>query len=634
MSAAELADDIYRKDTSLPTREGSSDNPSARLVKLQNRIKHMEYNIDRNRNRGESLCRDCYSLFRSTELLAFDFVFASYLLGHLPPEEVYAFLDRCIRPQYDLSSGDPADFDRAKEHVKYLQSIITKCASEVFSGELKRPDIPKRTSEFVLHLKKQKGRLDQELARRRVQETEKVQAERVQLEEDQIEAEDLPASFSKWLTSELKVGMDQNEESIELRSLIASVARRLGAIAKLNESIKSMKTETLSLDELDYMDCMPEDLFKSPLFIGVKQSCAFLVNACNALNSQKELLPRCHDALCKVRDRLKEITESSEKAVAELQAHTDAMRKEIEQKKMEAEALKAELQPVLEAMNAKPELPVVPELPPKYAEVEARLKEELAAAQSAGDQAEKVQELEGQIKLIEECRQQRDELAKMCNERNELLLQAAEKDKTIFGVVLAQCKAEEDAKQQALELELLSKYEDSVRDVMSSIRLAEMEQWCNELGEIGSSFAEIADVQKKIMDELDKYAKVEDIEAKTAEKRKEIKALSEMNYRMCEAIGRAKLELEDMLDEQTRAQNTLELYSEWLPPYIDRDNEQQVEEYKKMVTCPVCKSNRRDCILATCGHAICRPCAEKSKGICPICKAQFGETDVKPFFLQ
>lgn len=634
MSTAELVDDVCRKDTTVIQHEESTDNIPTRIVKLQNRIKHMEYNIDRNRERGETLCRDCYSLFRSTELLAFDFVFASYLLGHLAPTEVYAFLDKCIRPQYDLSSGDPADFEHAKEHVRYLQGVITKCANEVLSGELRRPDIPKRTSEFVLYLKGQKRKLEQELARNRAREPENPDAERVQIDEDQIETEDLPAAFSRWLTSELKVGMDQNEKSSELRSLISSVARRLGAIAQLNESIKAMKKETLSLDEMDYTDCMPQDLDKSPFYLGVKRSCDFLVAANKALSSQKDLLPRCYEALRKCRDRLKEVTESGEKALAELQAHVDGMRQEIESKTKEADELKAELHPVLESLTGKPELPVIPELPPKYAELEARFKEELAAAQSSGGQEEKVQELENKIKILCQCREQRDELAKLCVTRNQLLAQVREQDKTMFAVVLERCRAEEEAKIQETELQLLNKYEDGVRDVLNSLGMAEMQKWCDELGEIGSAFAEITEIQKRAMSELEQYTRVEGVEEKTAEKRKEIKELSEMNYRMCAAIGRARLELEDVLDEQTRAQNTLDLYNDWLPPYIDRENEQQVEEYKRMVTCPSCKAARRDCILATCGHAICRPCAEKARGACPICRTPFGEADVKPFFLQ
>jgi rRNA maturation protein Nop10 len=94
---------------------------NARLIKIQNRIKHMEFNIDQNRKRGEALSRDCYALSQSTELLAFDFIFSSYLMGNCPSQEVYGFLNQCIHPGYDLSSSNPADFAKAAEHIQFLQ---------------------------------------------------------------------------------------------------------------------------------------------------------------------------------------------------------------------------------------------------------------------------------------------------------------------------------------------------------------------------------------------------------------------------------------------------------------------------------------------------------------------------------
>jgi hypothetical protein len=81
---------VGRKDPLVVERVNVPDTIQARLVKLQNRIKHMEFNIDQNRKRGELLSQDCYSLFRSTELLAFDFMFASYLMGQVPARQVYA----------------------------------------------------------------------------------------------------------------------------------------------------------------------------------------------------------------------------------------------------------------------------------------------------------------------------------------------------------------------------------------------------------------------------------------------------------------------------------------------------------------------------------------------------------------
>jgi hypothetical protein len=93
-----------------------------------------------------SLSHDCYSLLRSIELLAFDFIFAPYLIGQIPGSPASAFLDSCIYPRYNLSIGGRADFEKAAQYIKFLEDLVALCAADLLRPELRLPDIPRRTS--------------------------------------------------------------------------------------------------------------------------------------------------------------------------------------------------------------------------------------------------------------------------------------------------------------------------------------------------------------------------------------------------------------------------------------------------------------------------------------------------------
>ena len=137
---------------------------SAEIEKLNNRVHHMEYNIDQNIKRGEELASGCYSLIRSTELLAFDFVFAEYLLANAPATKVFEFLENCIHPKFNLSSGKPDDFEAATKYTFDLQNLIQTTAQTLLTADLKEGSIPKRTSDFVIFLRDQKAHLEQEIS--------------------------------------------------------------------------------------------------------------------------------------------------------------------------------------------------------------------------------------------------------------------------------------------------------------------------------------------------------------------------------------------------------------------------------------------------------------------------------------
>jgi len=63
-----------------------------------------------------------------------------------------------------------------------------------------------------------------------------------------------------------------------------------------------------------------------------------------------------------------------------------------------------------------------------------------------------------------------------------------------------------------------------------------------------------------------------------------------------------------------------------------------LERYKGMQRCSVCKQRRRKVMLQRCGHTFCDKCIEKTLAArnrkCPSCHVAFSKPDVLPFYLQ
>ena len=65
--------------------------------------------------------------------------------------------------------------------------------------------------------------------------------------------------------------------------------------------------------------------------------------------------------------------------------------------------------------------------------------------------------------------------------------------------------------------------------------------------------------------------------------------------------------------------------------------DEQLEFYKGMVKCPLCKRSDKDCLITKCGHAFCRDCIDERLASrnrkCPSCNQVFGQDLVGSLFL-
>ena len=72
LSSLKIVDIEQQGDKEIKEPEKPPQSIEEQYTKLNDLIKHMEFNIVQNRKRCDNSSLDCYTLLRSTELLAFD----------------------------------------------------------------------------------------------------------------------------------------------------------------------------------------------------------------------------------------------------------------------------------------------------------------------------------------------------------------------------------------------------------------------------------------------------------------------------------------------------------------------------------------------------------------------------------
>jgi len=639
-----LADqNAISKETIVLQEEKTESSLSSQIQRLQKRLKHMEFNISHSIKRGDELSKKCFELMKSTELLAFDMVFTEYLFSDMPSAKVYEFLGSCVRPSFNLTTGKSEDFDAAIKHVQFLQGVIESTANNLLKIDFKSPAIPKRTSEFVLFLKDQKIRLENDInglsndLNPTINETYEQVDENNEVQQNDIDSEEFPSVLNKWLQSELKFGTDPDEDTIELRCLISNISRRLASVTRLHQSITTLKEASVKSDEISFADCETEDLLKSPFYIGVQRSCIFMMNAIRAMQAQQDIIPRLQHCVEKCTNHIVLMSQNSRDAIDELRRQHSSLVDMVNRKQKEVEYMRGELRSFVDSVFSDVKFDNYDhqheELIAFYHDAEQRLKNEMHNVPVDSDAANQFNaSLEKLSKII----QIRKEIFDLCNDQHTIMSQIHQKDQVLFKLIAENKKADEESLLQRDEMLQLSKYEKSIHDAFESLHLDDMAKWCEDLSSIMKNLNGCIDEQKNIEEELKEFFTKDEETDSIEEKKKEIEELSKMNYQMSMAIGNAKLDLENAIEDLFRVQQEVEKYKNYVPECIDKKNSPlQAKKHINMAICPICNKARRDTILSTCCHVMCRSCLDMNHDLlCPICQKPYSPDNIKPFYLQ
>ncbi|KAK8888826.1 hypothetical protein M9Y10_033566 [Tritrichomonas musculus] len=644
-------------------------NEEENYTKLNNQIKHMEFNIQQNITRCEQLSKECYNLIQSTELLAFDFLFADYLLGDIDSQTIYNFFEQCIHPQFDLSTGEDSDFEKATEYINYLQELIKKSSQSLLESELKPVNVPKRTSEFVLYLTDQKTKLDREVNRCHYRNQTDIQDSKetnnddnvFKIEENELDTSNLPNSFTNWFLSEFdffqKDTENQNsnlekndekkkEELSEINVIITCIAHRLSQIEQLSQNIQELKKVVVEPPNLDSSSCDPRHIRSSPFFVGLKNNCQLLLSAYNSMKSQETLIPKCFDALERCRKQLLQLLTSLQNSIGAMQDQISKMRDSISSRQDLNSDRVDKLRPFIDAIFMKNELPSINSTDTNqsddYTLIKSTLENDVTRIKDSDEMSQSEammtrKKIHENIDMLDKIKKKKEELNEHFTEMNRLITLIEEQDASILKLVIDSCKGDEEIKLHKDEYRLLEPYKEGLEEVLKSLKFNEMLKWCDKLGGIGQLFYEASKEQQKIIEKLQSIISNKEAEKVISAKKVEIENLSLENHELCNQLEREKLKLDEVIQQRVVVQEKIKEKLEnddWIPEYIDKNDQQQVNKFKEMVICPICHQNRRDSILTTCGHPLCRACIQKAGDKCPICSKKFTEDNIRPFFLQ
>ncbi|KAL0482777.1 hypothetical protein AKO1_014227 [Acrasis kona] len=164
----------------------------------------------------------------------------------------------------------------------------------------------------------------------------------------------------------------------------------------------------------------------------------------------------------------------------------------------------------------------------------------------------------------------------------------------------------------------------------------------------------VQDNKSKQMEEANKKIREESLLHKQlADKmRSQIATNSVRNHQVIQDNDKLKRTLQVTMDECTdlrnkltmsvtdnkRIQDKLHMTTQKLNrAAVNQDLEQELNEYKTMLMCPICHANRKSVVIARCHHSFCRECVDKNLQVrnrkCPGCNNKFQSTDVQTLYL-
>ena len=211
-------------------------------------------------------------------------------------------------------------------------------------------------------------------------------------------------------------------------------------------------------------------------------------------------------------------------------------------------------------------------------------------------------------------------------------------DSAVFNLCAQTNDPQIKAKHAQSETEALYNYEKGLKEVQESLGNIDYKPLISSFNKISTNIKHAVDDHKK------KLRNIEELEMESKEKqinsnddlRQQIAHLREENDKLNEELGLQAVELDALLEEKFALKSSSESQTDNSQPQpnygmnetFNKAISGAINNYLKIVMCPLCQTNRRDCIISSCGHAFCRKCLVRRK-TCPSCGQRFIEPDLR-----
>jgi hypothetical protein len=201
----------------------------------------------------------------------------------------------------------------------------------------------------------------------------------------------------------------------------------------------------------------------------------------------------------------------------------------------------------------------------------------------------------------------------------------------LFDALTERIRAEEINRLREEEMELMTTYEGYLKKMMDLFRVDEVSEWCNRLNGILGTLAKAAADQAQIEDGFKPLLDQDLGSAEIKEMSDRVEELIEGNAKLTEQEAVLTGEIADLEEELFQIVQELDGFKEWGGQSQDKEISAL---WEGRIRCKVCGNNKRDCVLSTCMHAMCRACADHSGNVCPMCGVKFGDDCVRPLIFQ
>lgn len=598
-----------------------NDVESSEKRKQQHKLNFLKYKVQQHNKKAQNACVECYNALSKVELAAFDCLIADYFLGDCQINELRDFIACCAMPPFSLVNADRNDIAVAEQHIQYIFSKLQQTSQSLQRYKDHKIEPQKRPSEILSFLREQKSNLDRN--RTDIKPTSQQQIDQMSSPSNQA----VPSNpgFYKWLRKTMK---SELSESTRIRQLIAKVSSKYNTVADLREATENLRQSKIAPQTINYEMCGLDNILHSPYISSAHSNYVFLQSMLSSIRSQKSyLIPRCQHLISRCQEMITNVQQKTEKMRAESIQQSQTLRSSLDRRIEDVNEIKKKIEPYTRSLIAAENVSSLE----KFTEIAEDLDKILSEKITSKGNAPEL------LNLLKELHTARKDTQTLAEFEINKMISAATIQKTYYNVIRDFSKADDQVYQSSRELTQLTSYEKYLTELSDLLKVRDIENWNQNLALVTTAFSELQEESTALAEAVTPLIEVKS----DTESDAELEAMENKVNELLEERIRLSKELTDIALDNAHA--TEELYNTVTKfTVLESDSancrseseEKQILKLQEKILCPICHKNRRNCLITTCMHPICKNCMAEAGGQCPICGESFDDEDVKMFWFQ
>ncbi|EAY22932.1 hypothetical protein TVAG_076790 [Trichomonas vaginalis G3] len=586
----------------------------AEIIKVQNRLKNLEKIIDQNQEKSKKLGTECVNIMGAAEIITFDLFLLDYIFNYgINANPFVTFVEQCD------SAATKTEVEQLGGHIKYVYRSMETAVSNIMKNEIERIE-PRSVRPLSQYVKLKEFMIGDEIQGKPV--TTRLPTNVPQTPTPAI---NIPPEFDERIRKELEAA-ELSQEILHLRGVVGALSHKLADIDNIRAQIKALKPKVSDTKTFSIQDCPPESILNSPFYKVVEQKYHFLNMIAESLRKQTALIKSVNEELENSQNIFQKIKVTSIKMYDNFSYSKEKFVKRIDKLQNEILNLEQKYTPYIEAIfpkNVSARFQSMEEDNSKEWDEIAELLDQKLSATTEGT-SENI-DLSSAAVMLPQLRDMRDEIFQNC-------VKATEKARTWFYSQQANFSAIADSTKATVQIEELQNEYRELQKLQQiylhfgdSYRSLSIEKICQNIIQANQQLIILATSSLDIPADTIQIPPAEDVEAEYAQLCAEEAALDE-------EIAKIDSQVREAEERRFVIAKERDMFKDMFTARMDRFDEREYENAKKILDCPVCKEAKRNVYLSPCMHAVCSDCLQKSGEVCPVCGHQVKETH--PLYFQ